>query len=222
MLNKPAKNTKASWEVTQAVSVWMLFILRPDIESILTLIALSIWVVALGISPLYVKSRSAAITTASCIMIALGSGIGGLTIGTLLEKLLAETPVKIKDSWVADVVLICSSLGVLAWAFIILKISPVSRPPFVALVLFALAGAYSLIYGVLTIEAVLSGVSRVTLEWQEGIAYILNGSAMVGWTFLVTQKTVINKNKRLIVVCSLIGGASTVLVGITLIFDAIF
>ena len=222
MLNKPAKNTKVSWEVTQAFSVWILFIVRPDIESILTSISLSIMLIALGISPLYVKSRSAAIATASCIMIALGGGIGGLTIATLLERLLTETQVEIKDSWVASVTLICSSLGILAWTFIVLKISSVFRPPFVALILFALAGVYALIYGVLTIEAVLSDVSRITLEWQEGIAYILNGSAMVGWTFLVVRKTVINKHKQLFVICTLISGGSTVLVGITLIFDAIF
>ena len=124
MPNKPAKNTKVSWEVTQAFSVWILFVVRPDIESILTLIALSIGLIALGITPLYVvKSRSAAIATASCIMIALGGGIGGLTIATLLERLLTETPVEIKDSWVASVALICSSLGILAWTFIVLKIS---------------------------------------------------------------------------------------------------
>ena len=37
MPNKPAKNTKVSWEGTQAFSVWILFVVRPDIESILTL-----------------------------------------------------------------------------------------------------------------------------------------------------------------------------------------
>ena len=222
MLDKPVKNTKVSWEVTQAFSVWILFVMRPDIESILTLIALSIMLIALGVSPLYVKSGSAAIATASCIMIALGSGIGGLTIATLLERLFAETPADIADSWVASVTLICSSLGVLAWTFIVLKISPVSRPPRVAVVLFTLAGAYSLVCGILRIETVLSEEPRITSAWAEGVACILNGSAMAGWTFLVVQKTVINKNKKLMVVCLLISGASTVLVGIALIVDTIF
>ena len=180
MLDKPAKNNQVSWEVTQAFSVFLFFVLRPDIESILTLIALSGMLIGLGISPFYIKSRSVVVATASCIMIALGSGIGGLTIATLLEKLFAETPVEIKDSWVAGVALICSSLGILAWVFIVLKISPVSRPPLVAVVLFALAGVYSLIYGILTTEAVLSDVPRITSEWAKGVAYILNGSAMIG------------------------------------------
>ena len=221
MLDKPAKNNQVSWEVTQAFSVFLFFVLRPDIESILTLIALSGMLIGLGISPFYIKSRSVVVATASCIMIALGSGIGGLTIATLLEKLFAETPVEIKDSWVAGVALICSSLGILAWVFIVLKISPVSRPPLVAVVLFALAGVYSLIYGILTTEAVLSDVPRTTSEWAKGVAYILNGSAMIGWAFLVTRRASIN-NRKLFVICLLISGTSTVLAGITHVFDAIF
>ena len=86
MLDKPAKNNQVSWEVTQAFSVFLFFVLRPDIESILTLIALSGMLIGLGISPFYIKSRSVVVATASCIMIALGSGIGGLTIATLLEN----------------------------------------------------------------------------------------------------------------------------------------
>ena len=221
MLDKPAKNTQASWEVTQAFSVWLFFVLRPDIESILTLIALSGMLISLGISPLYIKSRSVAVATASCIMIVLGGAIGGLTIATLLERLLTETQVEIKDSWVASVALICSSLGILAWVFIVLKISLVSRPPLVAVVLFALAGVYSLIYGILTTEAVLSDVPRITSEWAKGVAYILNGSAMIGWAFLVTRRASIN-NRKLFVICLLISGTSTVLAGITHVFDAIF
>ena len=221
MLDKPAKNNQVSWETLQAVSVFIFFVLRPDIESILTLIALSGMLIGLGISPFYIKSRSVVVATASCIMIALGSGIGGLTIATLLEKLFAETPVEIKDSWVAGVALICSSLGILAWVFIVLKISPVSRPPLVAVVLFALAGVYSLIYGILTTEAVLSDVPRTTSEWAKGVAYILNGSAMIGWAFLVTRRASIN-NRKLFVICLLISGTSTVLAGITHVFDAIF
>ena len=221
MLDKPAKNNQVSWEVTQAFSAFLFYIVRPDIESILTLIALSLMLISLGISPLYIKSRSVAVATASCIMIVLGGAIGGLTIATLLERLLTETQVEIKDSWVAGVALICSSLAVLAWVFIVLKISPVSRPPLVAVVLFALAGVYSLIYGILTTEAVLSDVPRTTSEWEEGIAYILNGSAMVGWALLVTRKASIN-NRKLFVICVLIIGASTILMGITRIFDAIW
>ena len=129
MLNQSAKNNQASWETAKACSVFLLFILRPDIESIFTLIGLSLMLIGLGISPLSIKRDSVPIATASCLMIALGSGIGGLTIATLLERLLAETPAEMAGSWIANVALICSSLGVLAWIFIVLKISPVSRPP---------------------------------------------------------------------------------------------
>lgn len=221
MLEKPTLNNQGSWETAQAFSVFVLFVLRPDIESIFTLIGLSLMLIGLGISPLSIKRDSVSIATASCIMIAFGGAIGGLTIATLLERLFAETPAEIADSWVASVTLICSSLGVLAWIFIVLKTSPVSRPPHVAVVLFALAGVYSLLYGILTIRVVLSGEPLIMLEWEKGIAYLLNGGAMMGWTLLVTRRASITRRK-ILVICLMIAGVSTVIVGITHIFDAIW
>ena len=220
MLDKPAKNNQVSWETMQGISAFVFFVSRPDIESVLTLIGLSMMFIGLGISPLYIERKSVTVATASCIIIALGSGIGGLTIATLLERLLTETPAEIKNSWVAGVVLICSSLGILAWVFIVLRISPVSRPPLIAVVLFAAAGVYSLIYGILITDAVLSDVHRITSEWGDGVAYVLNGAAMVGWTYLVTRKTSI-ANRKMLVICLMIGGVAIILAGLTHIFDAI-
>ena len=222
MLDKPGKNKQKSWETAQAFSVFALVVLRPDIESIFTLIALSLMLIGLGISPLYIKRDSVSIATASCIMIAFGGGIGGLTIATLLERLFAETPAEIADSWVASVTLICSSLGILAWIFIVLKISPISRPSRVAVGLFALAGAYSLIYGILTMESVLSDVSRITSEWGKGIAYLLNGGAIVGWAYLVPQRTSIAHRKILVICLLTIIGVVTIIEGIAHISDAIW
>ncbi len=105
MLDKPGKNNQEFWEIARACSIFVLVILRPDIESILTLSALSIMLIGLGISPLSIKRDSVSIATASCMMIAFGGGIGGLTIATLLERLFAETPAQIADSWVASVTL---------------------------------------------------------------------------------------------------------------------
>ena len=221
MLDKPVRNSQVSWETMQGTSAIVFFISLPDIESILTLICLTLMLIGLGISPLYIKSESVSIAIASCVMIALGGGIGGLTIATLLERLLTETPAKIKDSWVAGVVLICSSLGILAWVFIVLRISPVSRLPLVAVVLFAAAGVYSLIYGILITHAALSDVPRITSEWGDGVAYVLNGGGMVGWTYLVTRKTSI-ANRKMLVICLMIGGVAIILGGLTHIFDAIF
>lgn len=221
MLDKPTKNNQGSWETVQAFSVFALFLLRPDIESIFTLIALSLMFISLGISPLYIKRDSVPIATASCMMIAFGSGIGGLTIATLLERLFAETRAQIADSWVASVTLICSSLGVLAWTFIVLKISSVSRPPRVAVVLFALAGVYSLLYGILTIGVPLFDEPLIIPEWGTGMAYLLNGGAIVVWTHLFTRKTSI-ANRKILVICLMITGAVTIIDGITHIFDAIW
>lgn len=220
MLNQSAKNNQESWETVRAFSVFLLFILRPDIESIPTLVELSLMLIGLGISPLSIKRDSVPIATASCMMIAFGGAIGGLTIATLLERLLAETPAEIAGSWVASVTLIGSSLGVLAWIFIVLKISPVSHPPRVAIVLFALAGVYSLLYGILTIGVPLFDEPLIIPKWETGIAYLLNGSAMIGWAYLVTRRTSIT-HRKILVISLMIVGALTIMEGITHISDAI-
>lgn len=214
------KHRTASWETMQAISVFFFFISRPDIESVFTLIPLSMILISLGISPFYIKSRPTIVTIACCFIIALGIGIGGLTVATLLERLSTETPVEIKDSWVAGAALVCASLGILAWAFVVLTISPVSRPPIIAVVLFAIAGVHSLTYGILRIEAVLSDLPRIASDWEKGIAYLLNGGAMVGWTLLVTRKAAIAR-RELLVICLMISGVCFIGVGIIHIFDAI-
>jgi len=221
MTDQSAKNTQVSWQTTQGFSVFLLYISRPDIEGVIILICLTVMLIALGISPLSIENKPVSVLIASMIMIALGGGIGGLTIGTLLERLFAESHIEIGGSWVASVALISTSLGILAWVLIVLRISPVTRPPLVAAMLFAIAGAYALIYGILTLETYFFGITQITSAWGEGIAHILNGGAMVGWTHLVTRKTSI-ANRKVFVICLMIAGVATVLVGITGIFDAIF
>ena len=211
MLDKPVRNSQVSWETMQGTSAIVFFISLPDIESILTLICLTLMLIGLGISPLYIKSESVSIAIASCVMIALGSGIGGLTIATLLERLLTETPTEIKDSWVAGVVLICSSLGILAWVFIVLRISPVSRLPLVAVVLFAAAGVYSLIYGILIthalvlINVIVSDILRVTADSEQMIGFIVSGGAIVGWARFVMRKTAPTNFKILVPAFTIFG-----------------
>ncbi len=221
MTDQSKKNTQVSWQATQGFSVFLLYISRPDIEGIIILICLTVMLVCIGVTPLYVENKPVSVLIASMLMIALGGGIGGLTIGTLLERLFAESHIEIGGSWVASVALICTSLGILAWVFIVLRISPVTRPPLVAAMLFAIAGAYALIYGILTLETYFLGITRIASAWGEGIAYILNGSAIVGWSHLVMPKMLITKRKTL-TVCSMIVGVATVVIGIIGILDAIF
>ena len=221
MTDQSAKNTQVSWQTTQGFSVFLLYISRPDIEGVIILICLTVMLIALGISPLSIEKKPVSVLIASMIMIALGGGIGGLTIGTLLERLLAETHTEIGGSWVASVALICTSLGILAWVLIVLRISPVTRPPLVAAILFAIAGAYALIYGILTLETYFFGITRIPSAWGEGIAYILNGGAILGWSHLVMRKMSINRRKTL-TVCSMIVGVATIVVGIVGVLDTIF
>ena len=167
------KKKQVSWQTMQGLSAFLFFVSRPDIESIFTLIAISAMLIAFGISPLYIKDKSIAVYTAAAIMIALGGGVGGLTIGTLLERLFEETPMDIADSWVAGTTLICSSLGILAWTFIVLKISPITPPPLIAIAIFAIAGVYSVIYGILFVKTVLLDNTQIASAWGEGVAFIL-------------------------------------------------
>ena len=220
-MDQSEKNTHVSWQTTQGVSVFLLYISRPDIESVITLICLSGMLVCLGISPLSIENKPVSVLIASIIMIALGGGIGGLTIGTLLERLFAESHIEIGGSWVASVALICTSLGILAWVLIVLQISPITRPPLVAAMLFAIAGAYSLIYGILTLETYFFGIIRIALAWGEGIAYILNGGAIIAWSHFVMPKMLITR-RRLLTVCLMIIGVATVVVGVVGVLDAIF
>lgn len=220
-MDQSAKNTQVSWQTMQGCSVFLLCISRPDIESVITLICLTGMLICMGISPLSIENKPVSVSIASMLMIALGGGIGGLTIGTLLERLFAESHIEIGGSWVASVALICTSLGVLAWVLIVLRISPITRPPLVAAMLFGIAGAYSLIYGILTLETYFFGITRIALAWGEGMAYILNGGAILWWTHLVMREIPINKRKML-VICSMIVGVATVMVGVVGILDAIF
>ena len=221
-MDQSAKNTQVSWQTTQGTSVFLLYISRPDIDSVITLICLTGMLICLGITPLYIENKpSSVLIIASTLMIALGGGIGGLTIGTLLERLFAESHAEIEGSWIASIALICTSLGILAWVLIVLQISPITRPPFVAAMLFAVAGAYSLIYGILTLETYFFGITRITSAWGEGIAYILNGSAILGWSHLVMREMSIN-GRKMLVICSMIIGAATLMIGIVGILDAIF
>ncbi len=221
MSTQSIEKKQVSWRTMQGLSAFWFFVSRPDIESIFTLISISIILICFGISPLYIKDKSAAVYTAAAIMVALGGGVGGLTIGTLFERLFEESPTDIADSWVAGTTLICSSLGILAWTFIVLKISPITRPPLIAIALFAIAGVYSLIYGILSVKTVLLDDTQITSAWGEGVAFILHGCAMVVWTHLVTRKTSI-ANRKILVICLVIAGVATVLVGITGILDVIF
>ena len=221
MTDQTAKKNQVSWKTMQGFSVFLLYISSPDIESVIILICLTLMLICLGISPLSIENKPVSVLIASMIMITLGGGIGGLTIGTLLERLFAETHTEIGGSWVASFALISTSLGVLAWVFIVLQISPITRPPLVAAMLFAIAGAYSLIYGILTLETYFFGITRISSAWGEGIAYILNGGAIVGWTYLVMRETPIN-GRKMLVICSMIVGVTTVAVGMISILDAIF
>ena len=221
-MDQAAKNTQVSWQTTQGVSIVLLYLSSPNIESVITLICLTGMLICLGITPLYIANKSGSVLIiASTLMIALGGGIGGLTIGTLLERLFAESHAKIGGSWVASVALICTSLGILAWVLIVLQISPITRPPLVAAILFAIAGAYSLIYGILTLETYFLGIIRITPVWGEGIAYLLNGSAILGWSHLVMREMPIN-GRKMLMICSMIVGGATIMVGVVSILDTIF
>ena len=78
-----------------------------------------------------------------------------------------------------------------------------------------------MVYGILTIGVPLFDEPLIIPKWETGIAYLLNGGAIVGWTYLVTRKTSIT-HRKILVIGLTITGTVTIVDGITHIFDAIW
>ena len=230
MSDQPTKTTHPSAGVLQGYSVVLLTMafvatnLAPD-ESLMTafvLIVISSVLISGGILPLYIEGRTTPVFVASVIIIALGSGIGGLGIATILQTLLSDTEIFLTIDWVSRVALVLANLAVLTWVFVILKISPITQSLIAAATLLIIAGGYTLGYGVFSVVVlVVHGVLQIGNEWQLGIAAVLNGAAIIGWTFLITRKTVQDKLKFVIPVV-IIAGLGFVVLGFWRIGKSIF
>ncbi len=192
---KPTQLSVGALQGYPIVLLTMAFVttnLAPDeaLTTAFVLIVISSVLISGGILPLYIEGRTTPVFVASVIIVALGSGIGGLGIATILQTLLSDTEIFLTINWGSRVALVLANLAVLTWVFVILKISPITRSLLAATSLLIIASGYTLGYGVFSVVVlVVQGVLQIGNEWQLGIAAVLNGAAIIGWTFLITRKT---------------------------------
>ena len=115
------------------------------------------------------------------------------------------------------------SLAILAWVFVVLNVSPVTRPLIVSTGLFAAAAGYALTLDAVAIrEALVFGVTHEIADWKQGIAVLLNGSALLVWERLIHRKLISSSAERLIGGCTLFLGILSILFGISMILLSIF
>ena len=178
------------------------------------LILMSGVLISSGILPLSLEGRTTPISIAAVVIIALGSSIGGLGIATILKVLFSDTHTFLTDNWVSGVASILANLAVLVWAFGILNIAPTSRWLLIGTIFLVLAGGYSFGCGIFFLaRSIVYGADQIAPVWNRGIPAILNGSAIVIWTLLITRKT-IQEKVRFVVPIIIISGVGLIGLGV--------
>lgn len=188
MFNKPTQITQTTWKTVQsnALVLFIAMVIPTRIDnSPLLLLCLGATLFLTGGMPLVIPRIPVSASIACGIVMALGCGIATFSLAPWFPAL--ETVVV--SNWGQWVPSVSYSLAVVLWVFVVLKISPISRALLISTAFVAAAASYSLACGVHAIvDAIVSDVTRTFKLWEEGIAYLLNGCAMVVWARLVTRK----------------------------------
>lgn len=230
MTDQPTKNTHFPWEAMQGYPVVLLVMAfvpgtlgrEGTLTTTFLLILMSGGLISCGILPLYLEGRTPPISIAAVIIIALGSGIGGLGIATILKALFSDTHTFLTDNWVSGVASILANLAVLVWAFVILSIAPMSRRLLIGTISLLLAGGYSLGCGIFFVAgSIVYSADQIAPMWNRGIPAVLNGGAVVIWTLLITRKT-IQEKVRFVVPIIIISGVGLMGLGVWWIGSSIF
>ena len=91
------------------------------------------------------------------------------------------------------------SLAIFVWVFVLLKVVPITRSLLIGVAFFVLASGYALICNAqVVINAIVSDMSYVEVYWDQGIAYVLNGSAIIAWVLLILRKIAVVKLKPIV------------------------
>lgn len=188
MFNKPTQITQTTWKTVQsnALFLFLAMVIPTEIDnSPLLLLGQGVILFSTGGMPLVIPRIPVSASIACGIVMALGCGIATFSLAPWFPVL--ETV--IVSNWGQWVPSVSLSLAVVLWVFVVLKISPISRALLLSTAFVAAAAGYSLACGVHAIvDAIVSDVTRTFKLWEEGIAYLLNGCAMVVWARLVTRK----------------------------------
>ena len=151
----------------------------------------TMWVF-LGNHPLFLENRPTSVTIGSGVIIASGCCIIGLGIGMIIS-LDADV------SWMPRLAGIFYSLAIFVWVFVLLKVAPITRSLLIGVAFFVLASGYALICNAqVVINAIVSDMSYVEVYWDQGIAYVLNGSALIAWMLLIVRKIADVKVKSIV------------------------
>ena len=214
MYDMPAKASKVTWQkVLASPFIFWIMAILPD--SVMALISTSLLLVMSSLSPLRMPRVPFSVSIACGIIFAIGCGIGGLALATILERLFPNLPTVKQWEWVQWVPSAFGNLAILVWVFVVLNISPVTRPLILSTVLIATAAGYALTLDAVAIgEALVFGVTHEISDWEQGIAVLLNGSALVVWERLVHRKLMSSSIERFIGGCTLFIGILLILVGI--------
>ena len=146
----------------------------------------------LGIHPLFIENQRTSATIGGWVIIASGCCIMGLGIGMII-RLDADV------SWIPRLAGIFYSLAIFSWVFVILKVAPITRALLIGIAFFILASGYALICNVqVVINAIVSDMPHIEVYWDRGIAYVLNGSALIAWMLLIVRKIAIVKAKPIV------------------------
>ena len=151
----------------------------------------TMWVF-LGNHPLFLENRPTSATIGGWVIIASGCCIMGLGIGMIIS-LDADV------SWMPRLAGIFYSLAIFVWVFVLLKVAPITRSLLIGVAFFVLASGYALICNAqVVINAIVSDMSYVEVYWDQGIAYVLNGSAIIAWMLLIVRKIADVKVKSIV------------------------
>ncbi len=229
MSDQSSKNTQFSSEAINGYPVVLLvFGFLPitlgtegGITTAFGLIFISVVWISLGIVPLFSENRTTSVYIASIILIAVGSGIGGLWVVTILKVLFFETKMFMVNDWVLVVASVSANLAVLIGSIVILKVSPVTLSLRLGVGALVVASAYPIGHGVVSIVlSIINDVPPIFTPAGKAMTAILNGGAIVVWTLLIPRK-VLQEKVRLVVPLGIVCGISFIGIGLAYIIEAI-
>ena len=230
MSDQSSKNTQFSWDTMRGYTVVLLafaFLLTTlstagGVTTALGLIFISSAWIGFSILSLFSENRTTRVFVASIILVAVGSGIGGLGVATILETLFSEAKTSIANDRVLGVASVLANLAVLVWSLVILKVSPDTPSLRFGVLFLAMASGYPIGSGVVSlILSISQDVPQIFTNPGQAMAAILNGGAIIFWTLLITRKVVYGK-VRLVVPVLVICGIGFIGIGISHIIDAVY
>ncbi len=179
------------------VSLWNKVVYSPLMGAMLILFG-AMWIL-LGNHPLFLENRPISVTIGCGVIITAGCCIMGLGIGMMI-------PLMTEVNWIPRLAGIFYSIAIFTWVFVILKVAPITRALLIGTASFLIASGYSFIcHTGVVINALAFNIPYVEVYWDQGIAYILNGAAIITWVLLIVRKINLIKTKSIVPILVFLG-----------------